>query len=215
MSGSSDASVADEVERAARESGARLLVLVPTMQNPMNTVMGEARRRQIARLAGPTWTDHNSHDPGITILEQLCFALTDLGYRTHHALEDLVAEAEREDEEAATPSEPASAEADPEPVEESYESFDDLMAEAEAEAEDEDIVPAPSPEQELEAAEEGPEVFEAEFLDPVDAEPQAEVRTKPEPDPERAPEPEPVPRKTAGESPSTGKKKRRKRISFV
>ena len=26
----------------------------------------------IARLAGKRWTDYNSHDPGITILEALC-----------------------------------------------------------------------------------------------------------------------------------------------
>ena len=41
-------------------------------------------------LAGDTWTDHNTHDPGITILEQLCYALTDLGYRSQFALPDLL-----------------------------------------------------------------------------------------------------------------------------
>lgn len=41
----------DGIERAARESGARLLVLVPTLQNPHNTVMGETRRQEIAALA--------------------------------------------------------------------------------------------------------------------------------------------------------------------
>lgn len=45
----------------------------------------------IQRLAGSTWTDHNSHDPGITILEALCYALTDLGYRSTHDLCDLIA----------------------------------------------------------------------------------------------------------------------------
>ncbi len=33
-------------------------------------------------LSGLAWTDYNYHDPGVTILEQLCFALTDLIYRT-------------------------------------------------------------------------------------------------------------------------------------
>ena len=37
--------------------------------------------RHLERLAGPLWTDFNAHDPGITILEQLCYALTDLAYR--------------------------------------------------------------------------------------------------------------------------------------
>lgn len=39
-------------------------------------------------LCGTTWTDHNVHDPGITILEALCYALTDLMYRTDFALAD-------------------------------------------------------------------------------------------------------------------------------
>ncbi len=38
------------------------------------------------------WTDHNTHDPGITILEALCYALTELGYRTNHAIEDILSE---------------------------------------------------------------------------------------------------------------------------
>lgn len=43
-------------------------------------------------LAGETWTDHNAHDPGITLLETLCYALTDLGYRADHPVADLMAE---------------------------------------------------------------------------------------------------------------------------
>ena len=35
--------------------------------------------RWLEQLAGDQWTDFNTHDPGITILEQLCYALTDLG----------------------------------------------------------------------------------------------------------------------------------------
>ena len=37
--------------------------------------------KAIAKLAGNRWTDYNSHDPGITILETLCYAITDLSYR--------------------------------------------------------------------------------------------------------------------------------------
>ncbi|MBP1650009.1 MAG: hypothetical protein H6Q26_166, partial [Bacteroidetes bacterium] len=37
----------------------------------------------LAQLSGKIWTDHNVHDPGITILETLCYALLDLGYRTN------------------------------------------------------------------------------------------------------------------------------------
>ncbi len=47
----------------------------------------------IQGLSGQIWTDHNDHDPGITILEALCYALTDLGYRTGFDLKDLLAPA--------------------------------------------------------------------------------------------------------------------------
>ena len=47
--------------------------------------------RHISSLSGDLWTDHNLHDPGITILEVLCYALTDLGYRNGLPVEDLLA----------------------------------------------------------------------------------------------------------------------------
>ena len=47
--------------------------------------------KHIQRLAGNLWSDHNLHDPGITILEQLCYAITDLGYRIGYDMEDLLA----------------------------------------------------------------------------------------------------------------------------
>ncbi|MCP4996287.1 MAG: hypothetical protein GY934_21310 [Gammaproteobacteria bacterium] len=50
----------------------------------------------LERLAGELWTDFNTHDPGITILEQLCYAITDLGYRIDHELPDLLAEGGRD-----------------------------------------------------------------------------------------------------------------------
>ena len=45
----------------------------------------------LEKLIGEVWTDFNTHDPGITILEQLCYALTDFGYRAQYALPDLLA----------------------------------------------------------------------------------------------------------------------------
>jgi hypothetical protein len=45
----------------------------------------------IQSLSGAIWTDHNLHDPGVTVLEILCYALTDLGYRTGFAIADLLA----------------------------------------------------------------------------------------------------------------------------
>ena len=37
----------------------------------------------LGNLSGKIWTDHNVHDPGITILEALIYAVLDLGYRTN------------------------------------------------------------------------------------------------------------------------------------
>ena len=48
----------------------------------------------IGNLAGRIWTDHNVHDPGITILEVLIYALMDLGYRTNLPFEELIASSE-------------------------------------------------------------------------------------------------------------------------
>ena len=45
----------------------------------------------LGRLAGTQWTDFNTHDPGITILEQLCYAITDLGYRIAYPMPVLLA----------------------------------------------------------------------------------------------------------------------------
>lgn len=53
----------------------------------------------IEQLASDLWTDYNSHDPGITILEMLAYALTDLGARLEMPLENILAP---EDEDAAS-----------------------------------------------------------------------------------------------------------------
>ena len=37
----------------------------------------------LSSLTGKVWTDYNVHDPGITILEMLIYAVLDLGYRTN------------------------------------------------------------------------------------------------------------------------------------
>jgi uncharacterized protein len=39
------------------------------------------------------WTDHNLHDPGITMMEVMCFAITDLSYRASLPMADLLASA--------------------------------------------------------------------------------------------------------------------------
>src|SRR5687768_10479271 len=55
----------------------------------------EALRREglkhIEELSSSLWTDYNVHDPGITILEALCYAITELGYRCGFQMKDLLA----------------------------------------------------------------------------------------------------------------------------
>lgn len=45
----------------------------------------------LQELCGEKWTDYNLHDPGVTILEQLCYGITDLAYRSEFAPEDYLA----------------------------------------------------------------------------------------------------------------------------
>jgi len=45
----------------------------------------------IENLGSTYWTDYNAHDPGITTLEALCYALTETGYRLQFGMADLLA----------------------------------------------------------------------------------------------------------------------------
>jgi hypothetical protein len=46
--------------------------------------------RLVQELSGNVWTDYNHHDPGVTILDQVCYALTDLIYRTDFPVADFL-----------------------------------------------------------------------------------------------------------------------------
>ncbi|WP_423147179.1 hypothetical protein [Rubrolithibacter danxiaensis] len=45
----------------------------------------------IEKTASAIWTDYNVHDPGITTLEFLCYAITDLSFRSTFSIPDLLA----------------------------------------------------------------------------------------------------------------------------
>jgi hypothetical protein len=47
----------------------------------------------VQEMSGDVWTDYNLHDPGVTILEVLCYALTDLAYRSGFGAADYLASA--------------------------------------------------------------------------------------------------------------------------
>lgn len=50
--------------------------------------------KHIESLASELWTDYNTHDPGITILEALCYAISELGYRTGFDMKDLLSDSD-------------------------------------------------------------------------------------------------------------------------
>lgn len=45
----------------------------------------------VQKLSGSVWTDFNVHDPGVTLLEEIVFAITELGYKTNFDIEDYLA----------------------------------------------------------------------------------------------------------------------------
>jgi hypothetical protein len=47
---------------------------------------------QLEQMSGRAWTDFNLHDPGITIMEALCYALSDLAYRASYSIPDLLSD---------------------------------------------------------------------------------------------------------------------------
>jgi hypothetical protein len=71
------------------------LTLPAEPQGPPGLDFEGLRSAGIARLqalAGTVWTDYNTTDPGVTLLEVLCYAITDLTYRAGHSVPDLLAE---------------------------------------------------------------------------------------------------------------------------
>src|SRR5688572_2293968 len=83
--------------------------LVISRKPPEATALNYAELREIGiayfeRVASGLWTDYNVHDPGITLLELLCYAITEVSYRTTFPDEDLFAPAPGETvPSAATP----------------------------------------------------------------------------------------------------------------
>lgn len=48
----------------------------------------------IGEMAGDNWTNYNPSDPGITILEFMCYGLLDLGYKSSFSMKDLLSDKE-------------------------------------------------------------------------------------------------------------------------
>lgn len=64
--------------------------VLPVSQN--HRFLMEKGLQYVQEFSGKVWTDFNTHDPGVTILEQFCYGLTELGYKTSFPIEDLLIE---------------------------------------------------------------------------------------------------------------------------
>lgn len=64
---------------------------ISTEYGPDYAMLRAAGMQHIEKLASKLWTDYNTHDPGITVLELLCWVITDLNYRSAMPIEDILA----------------------------------------------------------------------------------------------------------------------------
>ncbi len=78
----------DEGARAVTVRPARIARRKPGTPERAFDRLREEGLHWLQRLGGEVWSDHNLHDPGITLLEQLCFALMDLEYRADYPVAD-------------------------------------------------------------------------------------------------------------------------------
>jgi hypothetical protein len=62
----------------------------PESKSQQFDFLREEGLKYIQKVAGKIWTDYNIHDPGVTILEVLAYAITELGYRASYNIEDLL-----------------------------------------------------------------------------------------------------------------------------
>lgn len=69
-------------------------ITISQLPPPFKSMQYELLRTEglkfLQNLSGKIWTDYNAHDPGITILEVLSYAITDLGYRTNYNIKDIL-----------------------------------------------------------------------------------------------------------------------------
>jgi hypothetical protein len=64
----------------------------PALKSMDYALLRQAGIDRLQELAGSIWTDFNIHDPGVTVLEALAYAITDLGYRSGYRMQDILAQ---------------------------------------------------------------------------------------------------------------------------
>lgn len=68
----------------------RISQTLPDRASLNYAILRESGMELIRQLAKETWTDHNVHDPGITLLEAFSYAITELGFRLQLDVADLL-----------------------------------------------------------------------------------------------------------------------------
>ena len=63
----------------------------PSIKSMDYMLLREQGIKHLQNYSDDVWTDHNLHDPGITVLEALCYAITDLGNRINLPIADILA----------------------------------------------------------------------------------------------------------------------------
>ena len=69
----------------------QISVAPPALKSQDFEFLREESMKLIRASAADSWTDHNLHDPGITILEACCYAITEMGLRSGMPMRDLLA----------------------------------------------------------------------------------------------------------------------------
>lgn len=64
---------------------------MPSLKSQDYALLREEGMKTIRNLASGSWTDHNVHDPGVTMLEAFGYALTECGLRTGMDMQDIIA----------------------------------------------------------------------------------------------------------------------------
>ncbi len=65
---------------------------LPALTSMQYETLRDVGIERIQELAGKLWTDYNTHDPGITMLEILSYVLTDIGRRINYDIKDILAQ---------------------------------------------------------------------------------------------------------------------------
>lgn len=86
-----DDDVIEGVARSAALPPDKLAIIAAPLPAALDfTALKELGVAHLKALSGKIWTNYNATDPGVTILDQLCYALTELGYCAQFPVADVL-----------------------------------------------------------------------------------------------------------------------------